>query len=407
MTGVRARLGLMMFLQFFVWGTWFVTLGTFLATNLQASGAQTGMAFATQSWGAIIAPFFIGLIADRFFNAERILGILHLAGTVMLYCLFSSAYFATFYPVALAYMITYMPTLALVNAVAFRQLVDTREEFPGIRMWGTIGWIAAGLCISFVFGWDDASGLAAGALRNTFALAALASALLGVYSFTLPATPPLGNAAAGIGERLGITALGMLKDRSFSVFFCSAILICVPLAFYYQNANLFLVESGVANPAGKMTIGQVSEAGFILLLPVLFSRFGFKTTLLIGMFAWSLRYTLFALGNAGDLLWMLLAGIALHGICYDFFFVAGQVYTDARAGERFRASAQGLITLATYGIGMLIGFQVAGMVSDLYTLPSGHDWRLIWLFPAGFALLVFSVFLLLFRDNTTIGETNR
>ena len=401
---MRLRLCAMMFLQFFVWGAWFVTLGTFMASNLRASGEQTGMAFATQSWGAIAAPFFIGLIADRFFNAERILGILHLVGAVMLYCMYASADFASFYPAALGYMIAYMPTLALVNAVAFRQLDDTSAEFPAIRMWGTIGWITAGLCISFVFAWDDAASLAAGELRNTFALAAFASLLLGAYSFTLPATPPLGTEVSGIGERLGINALGLLKERSFAVFFCSAILICVPLAFYYQNANLFLVESGVANPTGKMTIGQISEAVFILLLPLFFRRFGFRITLLVGMFAWSLRYTLFAVGNSGDSLWMLLVGIALHGVCYDFFFVAGQVYTDARAGERFRASAQGLITLATYGIGMLIGFWVAGIVSDRYTLASGHDWRQIWLFPAGFALLVAVAFLLLFRERPETGE---
>jgi nucleoside transporter len=409
MDSIRARLCLMMFLQFFVWGAWFVTLGTFLATNLQASGEQTGMAFATQSWGAIVAPLFIGLIADRFFNAERILGLLHLAGAALLWRMYAAGDFGNFYAAALAYMVVYMPTLALANAVCFRQMRDTTTEFPPVRMWGTVGWIAAGLSISYVFAWDDAGSIAAGQLRNTFLLAAAASLALGLYCFTLPATPPVSAGQSSVRSLLGVEALGLLKDRNFAVFFCSAILICVPLAFYYQNANLFLAEAGAANPTGRMTIGQISEAGFILLLPWFFHRFGFKRTLLVGMAAWGLRYALFAFGNAAELLWMLLVGIALHGVCYDFFFVAGQVYTDARAGPRIKASAQGLITLATYGLGMLIGFWVAGMITDRYTLAAGHDWRHVWLFPSGFALVVLGGFLLLFRDTNerTATEATR
>ena len=398
MTAIRARLGLMMFLQFFVWGAWFVTLGTFLATNLDATGAQTGMAFATQSWGAIVAPLFIGLIADRFFNAERILGLLHLAGAALLWAMHVAGDFAAFYPAALAYMVVYMPTLALVNAVAFRQMSDPAAEFAAVRIWGTIGWIVAGLAISYVFAWDDAARMAQGMLRNTFLLAAIASLALGLYSFTLPATPPRARGVQELRELFGADALGLLRDRDFAVFFCSAILICVPLAFYYQNANLFLAETGVTNPTGKMTLGQISEAGFILLLPWCFRRIGIKFTLLAGMLAWSLRYVLFGFGDAGEGVWMLLLGIALHGVCYDFFFVAGQVYTDARAGERFKASAQGLLTLATYGLGMLIGFAVAGEITDRYAQAGSHAWQSVWLFPAGLAFAVFVLFLVLFRD---------
>ena len=399
MSRMRARLCLMMFLQFFVWGAWFVTLGTFLATNLRASGEQTGLVFATQSWGAIVAPLFVGLVADRFVNAERIFALLHLAGAVLLWRMYAAPEFASFYPLALAYLIVYMPTLALANAVCFRQMRDTTTEFPPVRMWGTVGWIVAGLAISYAFAWDDRANIAAGALRNTFLLAAVASAVLGLYGFSLPATPPVRGGESQVRALLGVEALGLLKERNFAVFFCSAVLICVPLAFYYQNANLFLAEAGVANPTGKMTIGQISEAGFILLLPWFFHRFGFRRTLLLGMLAWALRYALFAFGNASELLWMLLVGIALHGVCYDFFFVAGQVYTDARAGPRFKASAQGLVTLATYGLGMLIGFWIAGMITDRYTLAAGHDWREVWLFPSGFALVVSGAFLLLFRDT--------
>jgi nucleoside transporter len=390
----------MMFLQFFIWGGWFVTLGTFLGNTLGASGGQIGMAFSTQSWGAILAPFLIGLIADRYFNAERILGLLHLVGAALLYLLYQAQDFQSFYPLVLSYMIVYMPTLALVNAVAFRQMSDPARQFSRVRVWGTIGWIVAGLVISFVFAWDAKDSIAAGALRFTFLMCAVAALILGLYSFTLPATPPLANHSRGSGviQWLGLDALQLLKDRSFAIFFAASVLICIPLAFYYQNANLFLAEIGVANPTGKMTLGQVSEVLFMVLLPVFIQRFGIKTTLLLGMLAWALRYALFAFGNSTDLVSFLLVGIALHGVCYDFFFVSGQIYTDAKAGEQFKSSAQGLITLATYGIGMLIGFWVAGHVSDHFSYTNGHDWKGVWLFPALFSLGVLLAFLFAFRD---------
>lgn len=403
MTAMTARLSAMMFLQFFIWGGWFVTLGTFLATTLAASGGQVGMAFSTQSWGAIIAPFVIGLIADRFFNAERILAVLHLVGAVLLYQLYKAPDFSTFYPYVLAYMMVYMPTLALVNAVAFRQMQDPALEFSRIRVWGTVGWIVAGLVISFVFAWDSQAAISSGGLRNTFLMSAVASLMLGLYSFTLPDTSPLTASAntGGIKQMLGVDALGLLKDRSYLVFFIASILICIPLAFYYQNANPFLAEIGVTNPTAKMAIGQVSEVLFMLLLPLFIHRFGIKISLLVGMLAWALRYLLFAYGNNGDQAFMLLAGIALHGVCYDFFFVSGQIYTDAKAPERFRSSAQGLITLATYGLGMLIGFWVAGQVTDHFASAGVHDWKSIWLFPAGFALAVFACFWLAFKGRDT------
>jgi len=400
MTWMSARLSAMMFLQFFIWGGWFVTLGTFLSGQLGASGGQIGMAFSTQSWGAIIAPFVIGLIADRFFNAERILAVLHLVGAVLLYQLYRAADFGAFYPYVLAYMMIYMPTLALVNSVAFRQMRDPALEFSRIRVWGTVGWIVAGVMISFVFAWDSKAAIASGGLRNTFLMAALASVVLGVYSFTLPSTAPLKSEdrRSGLKQMLGLDALGLLKDRSYLVFFIASILICIPLAFYYQNANPFLADIGMTNPTAKMAIGQVSEVLFMLLLPLFIHRFGIKIALLMGMLAWALRYVLFAYGNNADLAFMLFTGIALHGICYDFFFVSGQIYTDAKTPERFRSSAQGLITLATYGVGMLIGFWVAGHVSDYYTTPAGHQWQSIWLFPAFFSLGVVLVFMFAFRD---------
>lgn len=401
MSTIKIRLGTMMFLQFFIWGGWFVTLGTFLSQNLGADGPQTGMAFSTQSWGAIIAPFFIGLIADRFFNAERILAVLHLIGAVLMYLMAQATDFAAFYPLVLGYMLAYMPTLALVNSVSFGQMQQPEREFGQIRVWGTIGWIAAGLVISYLFGWDAAEAIAAGALQNTFLMCAAASLALGLYSFTLPATPPAARGSqVKLGELIGLDALKLLKDRNFALFFVSSILICIPLAFYYQNANPFLTAVGVENATGKMTLGQVSEVAFMLALPLFLNRFGIRWTLILGMAAWVLRYVLFAYGDAGSGMALLLVGIALHGICYDFFFVSGQIYTNSKAGPAYKSAAQGLITLATYGIGMLIGFSVAGQVTQAYTTAAGADWTHIWLFPAGFAAVVLVLFALIFKNET-------
>jgi len=395
----------MMFLEFFIWGAWFVTLGNFLPQNLDATGYEIANVFSTQSWGAIIAPFIIGLIADRYFNAERILGILHLTGAFLMFQMYSSSSVAQFYPYVFIYMILYMPTLALVNSVSFRQLDNPEKSFSSIRVWGTIGWIVAGLAISF-FGWDSEAGVKEGLLRNTFLMASIASLILGLFSFVLPKTPPIKKATdekSSISEILGLDAIKLLNNRNYLIFFVSAILICIPLAFYYQNANLFLSEVGLANPTGKMAIGQVSEAFFLLLLPFLFARFGFKNTIMIGMLAWAVRYLLFAYGNAGELAYMLIIGIALHGICYDFFFVSGQIYTDAKAGERYKSSAQGLITLATYGVGQLIGFWVAGFVSEHYKAnPTGDPfWQNVWLVPAGIAAVVLLLFAVFFKNERT------
>jgi nucleoside transporter len=399
----RVQLSVMMFLEFFIWGGWFVTLGTFLNNNLSASGAESGQVFSTQSWGAIIAPFIIGLIADRFVNAEKILGVLHIIGAVLMYQMYSADNITVFYPYVLIYMICYMPTLALVNSVSFNQMKNPEKEFSVIRLFGTLGWIAAGLLISYLFHWDSAGGAKEGLLKNTFLLSGAASLVLGLFSFTLPKTPPKGKGTkVTVNDILGLDALKLLKDKNFLIFFISSILICIPLAFYYQNTNSFLSSIGVENPTGKMTIGQGSEVLFLLLLPVFFKRFGFKKTILVGMLAWAVRYVLFAYGNAGDLTFMLLIGIALHGICYDFFFVSGQIYTDSKAGLQHKSAAQGLITLATYGLGMLIGFAVAGKITDSYKLADGTlDYKMVWLIPAGIAFAVFLIFALLFKSEKT------
>jgi len=399
----RIQLSVMMFLEFFIWGAWFVTLGTFLGNNLSATGAESGQVFSTQSWGAIIAPFVIGLIADRFINAEKILGVLHILGALLMYQMYNAENIAVFYPYVLIYMICYMPTLALVNSVSFNQMTNPEKEFSVIRVFGTLGWIVAGLLISFLFHWDSEQGTKDGLLKNTFLLSGAASLVLGLFSFTLPKTPPKGKGTkVSLGDILGLDALKLLKDKNFLIFFVSSILICIPLAFYYQNTNSFLSNIGVTNPTGKMTIGQISEVLFLLLLPVFFKRFGFKKTILVGMLAWALRYILFAYGNAGDLTFMLLIGIALHGICYDFFFVSGQIYTDSKAGEQHKSAAQGLITLATYGVGMLIGFAIAGKITDAYKLADGSfDYKMIWIIPSAIAFAVFLIFALLFKDEKT------
>ncbi|CDS93295.1 MULTISPECIES: nucleoside permease [Sphingobacterium] len=414
-TSIRFKLSFMMFLEFFIWGAWFVTLGTYLSKNLQAQPLEIANVFSTQSLGAIIAPFIIGMIADRYFNAERILGVLHVVGAVLMYQMYNATEISSFYPYVLAYMVLYMPTLSLVNSVSFRQLSNPEKQFSNIRIWGTIGWIVAGLSISYLFKWDAAEASSAGALKNTFLMGAVASLVLGLFSFTLPKTPPVkieSDQKPSFASIIGLDAIKLLKDRNFLIFFISSILICIPLAFYYQNANPFLDQIGMENPTGKMTIGQISEVLFLLALPVFFSKFGFKKTILVGMLAWALRYILFAYGNAGDLSFMLILGIALHGICYDFFFVSGQIYTDSKAGIKYKSAAQGLITLATYGVGQLIGFWVAGFIGEKYAYLQEANvadfWKQTWIIPAGIAFVVFIIFLVAFKDekveNKVISE---
>jgi nucleoside transporter len=398
----RIKLSLMMFLEFFIWGSWFVTMGTYLGTVLMSEGGQIGAAYSTQSLGAIIAPFIVGLIADRFFAAQKVLGILHIVGAILMYLAASADQFSSFYPALLLYMIIYMPTLALVNSVSFRQMNDPSKQFASIRVWGTIGWIVAGLIIGYAMHWE-----AKGLLKNTFYMAAGASAFLGVFSFFLPSTPPKLGAGQRVTIRdiLGLDALRLLKDRNFLVFFISSILICIPLAFYYQNANIFLNESGMKNAAGNMTFGQISEIVFMLLLPLFLKRFGLKTTLVVGMAAWAIRYLLFAYGDAGQGVWMLFLGIILHGICYDFFFVSGQIYTDFKAGEKIKSSAQGLITLATYGLGMLIGFWLAGKIYNAYAIAEGgHAWKMIWIIPAIIAAAVMVLYAITFKNEKIEGK---
>jgi len=391
---IRLKLSLMMFLNFFVWGGWYVTMGTYLKSIPGITDVQVGIAYGTQSLGAIIAPFLIGLIADRYFAAQKILGVLHLLGGVILYYISTVSSFSAFYPAILIYMILFMPTLALVNAVSFKQIDNPEKDFANVRVWGTVGWIIAGLIIAWL-SWEQKN-----TLINTFRLSAGVSVLLGLFSFTLPNTPPpKAGTKTTFREIVGLDAIGLLKDKNFLIFFLASLLICIPLAFYYQETNIFLNEIKVEGAAGKMTYGQMSELLFLFLMPLFFIRLGVKKMLLIGMIAWAIRYAFFAYGNTGTGMWMLYAGIILHGICYDFFFVTGQVYTNDVAGEKIRSSAQGMITLATYGVGMLIGFWVAGLVAEKYATPTGHNWKSIWLIPAAISLVVFLLYAFLFKEE--------
>ena len=392
----RARLGLMMFLQYFIWGAWYVTLGTWLARTLGFSGQQIGAAAGTTAIGAIVSPFLIGILADKSFATQRLLGVLHLAGGALLLVAARQQAFPLFYGVILLYSLCYMPTLSLTNSLAMRQMQDPQREFGPVRVLGSAGWIVAGLIIG---------GLGVEATSMPMNLAGASSLLMGAYCFTLPDTPPLARAPRGRATQLlSKEALHFLGARSMVVFVVASFLICIPLQFYYAFTNLFLNEIGIVNAAGKMTGGQMSELVFMMLLPWFFRRLGVKYMLVVAMLAWVVRYLLFAAGNAGPLMWMLWGGILLHGVCYDFFFVTGQIYVDRQAPVALRAAAQGLITLMTYGIGMLVGSWLSGRVVDMYArvTPAGnasHDWRSIWLCSAGCAGAVLIAFLVSFKET--------
>lgn len=385
-----------MFLQYFIWGTWYVTLGTWLSGSLHFSGRQIGWAAGTTAIGAIISPFLVGVAADRSFATQRVLGILHGLGGVLLYAASLQSSFLGFYGAILLYSLCYMPTLALTNSLAMRQMRDPKLEFGPIRVLGTCGWIVAGLIVGSV-------GLESTA--QPMRIAAVSSLLMAGYCFTLPDTPPLAKSGAdGFTRLLSKETLGLLGGRSMLVFAGAALLLCIPLQFYYAFTNLFLNEAGVSNAAGKMTGGQMSELVFMLLIPWCFRRLGVKYMLTAAMAAWVLRYALFAFGDAHALMWMLWVGILLHGICYDFFFVTGQIYVDRSAPVALRAGAQGLFTVITYGVGMFVGSWLSGYVVEIYTRntlagPAGHNWPAIWTVAAVCSGAVLVIFVASFEDN--------
>lgn len=398
---VKVKLSTMMFLQFFIWGAWYTTIAVYMTNH--GMPALTHWPFTVNPVAAIIAPFFLGLIADRYFATEKVLGVLHLLGGVfMLLVPQTSGTPTLFILMLLAYNLCYMPTIGLANSLSFHNIADQERDFPIIRVFGTIGWIVAGLFISFVLS-PSIGGLAEETPLPLYT-AGVASLILGVYSFFLPHTPPSGaGQQVSIRSIIGLDALKQLGSRSFYIFIISSMLICIPLAAYYNFTQTFLTNTNFSNIAATQTLGQMSEVVFMLLIPFFFRRFGVKWMLLIGMGAWALRYGLFSIAAPDAVRWMIIAGIVLHGICYDFFFVTGQIYVDKKSTPAIRGQAQGFLVLVTYGVGLLIGAQIAGWLFN--SLLQGADaltltqWKEFWIYPAGFALVIMLFFAATFNDK--------
>lgn len=404
-TNTQVKLMVMMFFQFFVWGIWYVTMSTYLG-EIGFDGNNIGAAYSTINWGAIVAPFIVGMIADRFFAAEKLMAVLHIIGGIILWFVATVESPGPFFWILLIYALCYMPTLALANAICFHQMSDPGRQFPNIRVMGTAGWIISGFVIGII-AYFTGSSIEPTAIP--FKIGAIVSVLLGFYSYFLPSTPPKSKGEkVKIRDILGLDALQLMKDRSFAILIISSLLISIPLAFYYAFTNIFLNDVGMENVATKMTLGQFSEVIFMLMIPFFFVRLGVKKMMIIGMLAWALRYVLFAFGNNQDLVFMYYIGIVLHGVCYDFFFVTGQIYVDEAAPKRIQASAQGFITIITYGIGMLIGSRAAGLVVDNYSLIENGEtiylWKSIWWVPAIMAAGVTVIFALLFKDKEVESE---
>ena len=419
--GIKLRLSIMMFLQFFIWGGFFVTMGSYLLQIFQQEesiNSIIGSAYATHNWAALLAPLFVGLLADRYLNAERLNAICHLLGGVLLYFAASASTSGSFIFLMFAYFMVYMPTLALVNTIAFANIKDAYKEFPAIRVWGTVGWVLAGFIVAqSVIGFVDVplmhwiTGQTNIQTTNIpILMCAILSIIYGIYSFTLPAAPPKAKGEPfSIGKALGLDALKLMKERNFGIFALCSFLISIPLAFYYARTNDFIAAMafGEQSPA-FMAIGQMSEVLFMLLVPFFLTRLGVKWMLAVAMLAWGTRYLLF--GSFPDSTFLLIVGVALHGVCYDFFFVTGQLYVDKKAPVSVRASAQGLFALLTYGAGMLIGNYVLGWWGDTIQLDgnSTEGWAAgaasFWWMPAGLAFVILVFFLMTFKNEKQVAD---
>jgi nucleoside transporter len=395
---IRARLSAMMFLNYVIWGAWYVTLSTYLTATLHFTGTQAGAVFGTTALASMISPFFVGLVADRFFSTERVLAVLHFSGAILLWRVASAQSFAAVYSLLLAYCLCYFPTISLTNSLALQHMKNAGRDFPLIRVFGTLGWIAIGVAVG---------SMAMEKSATPFLLASGASVVMGLFSLVLPHTPPGAKGEALTVRRvLGLDALVMLKDKSFFVFAIASVLACIPLTFYFSFTNDFLNDVHIANAAGKMTLGQASEVGMMLLMPFVLRRMSVKGILLVGLAAWAVRYALLAFGDAGTGVWMFYAAILLHGVCYDFFFMTGQLYTDQQAPAQLRSAAQGFLTFMTYGVGMYAGSLISGNALDFFTTGAVHDWRAFWLTSAAGAFVILLLVAAMFRSRAKIEATN-
>ena len=390
---LNIRLGLMMLLNYIIWGSWYVTISTYLTTTLKFTGTQTGAVFGTTAVAALVSPFFVGLIADRLFATEKVLAALYAIGAVLVFEVTRVSSFPAVYALMLLYCLSYFPTIALTNSLAMQQVGNVGQDFPPIRMMGTLGWILIGLAIGY---------MKVEATSTPFLMAAGASALMSLFSLTLlPHTPPRAKGeAVGVRDILGLDALSMMKRPSFAVFIVASVLACIPLTFYFSFTNDFLNDVGVQNAAGKMTLGQVSEVAMMLLMPLIFRWATVKYILIAGLLSWTVRYGLLAHGNAGSGMWMFYLAILLHGVCYDFFFMTGQMYTDQEAPPHLRGTAQGFITFVTYGVGMLVGSLLSGVTVDYFKA----NWPKFWLSSAGMSFAILLLILVFFRSSEKIGR---
>ena len=391
----------MMFLQFFIWGAWYTTIAVYMTHH--GMETLTHWPYTVNPIAAIVAPFFLGLVADRYFATEKVLGVLHLLGGVVMFAVPRAAGApVVFILLLLFYNLCYMPTLGLANSLAFHHIQSQEKQFPLIRVFGTAGWIVAGLFISFVLG--PLIGVVPEPTALPIYTTATASVLLGLFSFVLPHTPPPGaGQRVSLRSILGLDALAQLGDRAFYVFIAASLLLCIPLAAYYNFTQIFLGDAGITRIAATQSLGQMSEVIFMLLMPVFFVRLGVKRMLMVGMAAWVVRYALFAVAAPGALLSLIIIAILLHGVCYDFFFVTGQIYVDKKSTPAIRGQAQGFLVLVTYGVGMLIGAQVAGNVYNRFLGGAAsltlERWPSFWMLPAGFAAVVLLLFAALFRPG--------
>jgi nucleoside transporter len=396
---IRARLSAMMFLNYVIWGAWYVTLSTYLTTTLHFTATQAGAVFGTTALASMISPFFVGLIADRFFSTERVLAALHFIGAILLWRVASAQTFGAVYTLLLAYCLCYFPTIALTNSLTLQHLTDAGRDFPLIRVFGTLGWIAIGIVVG---------SMAIEKSATPFLLASGASVVMGFFSLALPHTPPAAKGEAfSVRRVLGLDALAMLKDKSFLVFAIASVLACIPLTFYFSFTNDYLNDVHLVNAAGKMTLGQVSEVGMMLVMPLVLRRMTVKAILMLGLAAWTVRYVLLALGDAGPGAWMFYIAILLHGVCYDFFFMTGQLYTDQEAPAHLRSAAQGFITFMTYGVGMDAGSLISGNALDFFTTGLGasavRDWKTFWLTSAAGAFVILLIVAAMFRSRAKIS----